>query len=456
MIMPMMSDDRQSSTSEVSNYSSLSSSVSASSAVSASRSSFGYGSLKETAAASNASGNRSATPVSKQIQRFGEGCKDNCLLPLYLPVTDTKFLKGRSTWASLLIAAEEALIQWEDAAKYRKKTVNRVLDEVSFISPLSALESETLLSPNCKLPLRRYCSNIDLRKFRKDRKCKQSNLRRRKSLLEFDEIASLENVENLPKDKQSKNDSSVNEIEEQTMNEKNTFLMKTFRSMRSARSVGNHKKVEENRQKSVTPKSRAKSLISTMKLNNPISVGIQLTNIDKELFSKLTAVEVFQVVIGKEKSLSNNKLNGIETLIAFREEVKRMVINVITKETTTELQSRKMAAFIEVACVLRKLRNWNSLECVIKALQSPHIYVLEKAWSHTATTYPIHFGDYLKLVKFVRSCDQHLIRTTESQPSIPSLTSFVNTFKVQCSAKYDLIVCERRWTEADNLVGNYN
>ncbi|RWS10839.1 Ral guanine nucleotide dissociation stimulator-like 1 [Dinothrombium tinctorium] len=305
-----------------------------------------------------------------------------------------------------------------------------------------------MLTPNVKLPLRRYCSDIDLSKSRHDKKIKRKHHRqRRASLLNLDEVAYVdENIKNAKNEKQKmikRNDSKQSSKRQPQFNA-NTFELN---ELNRKQSDNNHS------QKLSSPRTQAKNLICTIRLDNPISVAIQLTHTDKELFLQLKPTEVFCVVIGKQKLLQKCCLNGIRTLIAFREEVKRMVINIITKEKTHELQSKKIAAFIEVACVLRKLRNWNSLESILKALQSPHIYILDKAWAHTKSHYPIHFGDYLKLTKFIKYCDHHLLRTTASQPSLPSLKSFLNLLRIQCLSKLDLCENQRRWTEPASIVG---
>ncbi|CAG2101853.1 unnamed protein product, partial [Medioppia subpectinata] len=103
-----------------------------------------------------------------------------------------------------------------------------------------------------------------------------------------------------------------------------------------------------------------------------------------------------------------------------------------------------------VGCVLRKLRNWQSLASLIHGLQSPQIYSLSNAWFVTRAKYPIHFNDYLKLSRVVRNDSVAILRS--HQPSIPSLSSFVSLLRVRCVATWDRLDSNPRWTESPSLV----
>ncbi|XP_053214355.1 serine-rich adhesin for platelets-like [Panonychus citri] len=205
-----------------------------------------------------------------------------------------------------------------------------------------------------------------------------------------------------------------------------------------------------------SPTTRSRLLIQRIKLSNPISVAMQLTTIDKDLYLHIKPTEMSALVLGRLKRFDSDDLNGIRTLLEFSDQVKKLVCQVINRETSSESQARKIAAFIEVACVLRKLRNWHSLEVIIKALQSPSVYFLEMAWLQTKEQFPIHFSDFLRLCSLVDLCDNYILRMPTNRPSIPNFKNLIHFFQIQCSAKIDLCENKPKWVEPPSIAGWLN
>ncbi|XP_015782038.1 phosphatidylinositol 3-kinase 2 [Tetranychus urticae] len=205
-----------------------------------------------------------------------------------------------------------------------------------------------------------------------------------------------------------------------------------------------------------SPSTRSRLLVQIIKLNNPISVAMQLTAIDKDLYLQIRPTEMSALLLGRLKKFDSDDLNGVRTLLEFSEQVKKLVCSVINRETSSESQARKIAAFIEVACVLRKLRNWHSLEAIIKALQSPSVYFLETAWTQTKEQFPIHFSDFLRLTSLVNLCDNYILRMSPSKPSIPNFRNLVHFLEIQCAAKFDLCENKPKWIEPPSIAGWLN
>lgn len=152
--------------------------------------------------------------------------------------------------------------------------------------------------------------------------------------------------------------------------------------------------------------------------------------------------------------MNQRKLDLIELqdILEFGTELNKFVVSVIRKQITPETQGIKIAGFIEVACILRKLRNWHSLVNVIRALQSPKIYFMEEAWIAVKKVFPVHFNDYIKLCRLVRLNQTCIIGSTIGS-SIPSLASLLSKISIHCIATWDLLEHKRRWTEQPSIAG---
>ena len=64
-------------------------------------------------------------------------------------------------------------------------------------------------------------------------------------------------------------------------------------------------KIKNKSYTKLTPQTKARLLVEKIKFNNPVSVAMQLTTIDKDLYLQLKPSEVVNVLLGKPKKLVN-------------------------------------------------------------------------------------------------------------------------------------------------------
>jgi len=128
-----------------------------------------------------------------------------------------------------------------------------------------------------------------------------------------------------------------------------------------------------------------------------------------------------------------------------------MVKVMTSREQRAELQAQKLAAFIEVACALRRLRNFQSLEVIMQALQSFELFKLDQAWIYLRAKHPVHFTDYTKLCSLVNQSSSNLNLLRAEGPCLPSLNGLISLMRLLCASKWDLLEHRPRWTESPNL-----
>src|SRR5262249_42633065 len=93
-------------------------------------------------------------------------------------------------------------------------------------------------------------------------------------------------------------------------------------------------------------KTDAKALIQTIRLENPISLALQITRIEKELMCGLPADEVMSLVLKRGKSFTRD--SRLSKIVDFGHELSQLIADIIFREVTVEAQGRKIAAIIEV------------------------------------------------------------------------------------------------------------
>ncbi|CAG2170928.1 unnamed protein product, partial [Oppiella nova] len=383
------------------------------------------------------------------VERFGTDLKDTCLFPLALPMDGSDVFKGKSDWTSISMLADCVLIKWlENSERHRQRTVNKVLpDAVKYMCPKPELQSRLLQCPDAKLPLRRTNSELDFHKL---------GFQERKGLVHHKGNTTGATKRQQSSDSSRRGSAATpgvrDDIDLNVGSEKGRFRANTSLSIRrkSVHFTAPPKSGKKDRfdlRVGGNLKTDAKALVQSIRLENPISLALQITKIEKELMTGLPSDEVMSLVLRKGKN--TDAKSRLSKLIDFGHELSQLIADIIVREVTVEAQGKKIAALIEVGCVLRKLRNWQSLTSLIRGLQLPQIYGLSNAWFVTRAKYPIHFNDYLKLSQVVRNDSIAILRS--HQPSIPSLSSFVALLRVRCLATWDLLDSQPRWTESPNL-----
>ncbi len=264
---------------------------------------------------------------TRLVERFGLDMKDTCLFPLALPMDGSDVFKGASTWESITLLADCVLSKWVESAQKNYKPINKVLPNASkFLCPNFELDSHIMQFPNVNQPLRRTKSELDL--------CK----------LGFIERKGLIDVRHKQRLNKAKDDIRIN-----VSNEKGRYRTHSSLSLRKNSvqfSVSKGRKDRFDLKVSRNLKTDAKALIQSIRLENPISLALQITKIEKELMLSLPTDEVMAVVINRGKKYKID--SGLKKLMEFGQELSQLVADIIAREITVEAQGKKIAAIIEV------------------------------------------------------------------------------------------------------------
>lgn len=269
------------------------------------------------------------------VERFGNDLKDTCLFPLALPMDGSDVNKGKSDWQSVNMLADCVLIKWIECTQKTIKTVNKVLPNASrYLCPNPELQSRLIQHPNAKLPLRRTNSELDFHKL---------------GFVEREGLVQLKSPIRKPVKSESqvgvKDDIDINVSVEKGRLRANTSLSIRRKSVHFV--LPKKRKDRFDLKVGGNLKTDAKSLIQSIKLENPISLALQITRIEKDLMVGLPSDEVMALVLKQGKRL--NKSSHLNKLLDFGHELSQLIADIIVREATNEAQGKKIAAIIEVS-----------------------------------------------------------------------------------------------------------
>ena len=268
------------------------------------------------------------------MERFGTDLKDTCLFPLALPMDGSDVHKGKSDWQSVNMLADCVLIKWIENSQKSIKTVNKALPNASrFLCPNPELESRLIQHPNAKLPLRRTNSELDFHKL---------------GFVEREGLVQVKSVRKLLKSESQvgiKDDIDINVGVEKGRLRANTSLSVRRKSVHFV--LPKKRKDRFDLRVGGNLKTDAKSLVQSIRLENPISLALQITRIEKELMIGLPSDEVMSLVLRQGKRL--NKSSHLNKLLEFGHELSQLIADIIVREVTNEAQGKKIAAIIEVS-----------------------------------------------------------------------------------------------------------
>lgn len=260
--------------------------------------------------------------------------KDTCLFPLALPMDGSDVYKGKSDWQTITLLADCVLSKWLECSEKTRKIVNKVLPNASnFLSPAPELQTRVVQYPNTKLPFRRTNSELDFHKL---------GLIERKGLVTNGQTTTIR--------KQVSKTVVRDDIDLTVSNEKGRFRAHTSLSIRR-KSV--HFQIPKQRKDRFdlrvggNLKSDAKVLVQSIRLENPISLALQITRIEKDLMVGLPSDEIMALVLRKGKR--SEKTSHLNRLLDFGHELSQLVADIIVREATNEAQGKKIAAIIEVS-----------------------------------------------------------------------------------------------------------
>lgn len=167
---------------------------------------------------------------------------------------------------------------------------------------MNSLESELLLDSSIKLPLRRYRSVVDLRRrllgSAADHSGLTGTIRRRNSESALDSLEVPEEDVDWFRCSSDQSDEGYGSYGSagdspalKRSESSNLYELKRMRQRNYLRSKQN--------QVHWSPRIRARLLIERIKLQNPVSVAMQLTAIDKDLYLQINPMEVVKLILGK-------------------------------------------------------------------------------------------------------------------------------------------------------------
>ncbi|KAI1304099.1 hypothetical protein HDE_01863 [Halotydeus destructor] len=362
-------------------------------------------------------------------------------------ITVSKVLKKQkaTSWHTIMMDADYVLELWETGQSRSRSKLNTHPLRTTQICPCPELSSDVLRGKYRKVPLRRYDSVLCFNANHEDSSSMFKRDSKRQSVNLLDDIMAVKAVRQGPK-KEPKVQVFV-----EPLNFVNGHLVRA-NSVRYVQSPDPVYKLFEAEPSSCLPaRERAAQLVTGLKLTagQANMFAMKVTSIDQGLFMQLRPLEVMTIVLGGNNCQPSCTMSTLETITDFGKLVSMMLKNVTLNEITADGQATQIASVIEVACALRRLRNWHSLSIVVKALQCPKVYQLDLAWALLKTKWPMHFRDFLTLSKLVHRSDVHLLRS--KSPAIPSLDTLIKLFRLHCSAKWDLTENKPRWTEPPTL-----
>lgn len=190
---------------------------------------------------------------------------------------------------------------------------------------MNSLENELLLDSSSKLPLRRYKSVINLRERLIGQYATDNGfictIKRRNSESNLDSLQIPEDEDDFISSKSSNyqqsddgyasceliGDSCIS-FSSKKVDSSNLYELKRIRQRNYIRSKRN--------QIHWSPRIRARLLIERIKLHNPVSVAMQLTAIDKDLYLQINSMEIVKMILGKKfHKVSNASSNMFPSLI---------------------------------------------------------------------------------------------------------------------------------------------
>lgn len=108
----------------------------------------------------------------------------------------------------------------------------------------------------------------------------------------------------------------------------------------------------------------------------------QLTRMDVELFKKLVPHQCLGAVWSRrDKSRSHEAATVLATVNQFNAVSFRVISSIVNPDLKGSERAAVVSCWIDIAQVLRVLKNFSSLKAIISGLQSNPIYRLQKVWS---------------------------------------------------------------------------
>ncbi|KAL3266400.1 hypothetical protein HHI36_010577 [Cryptolaemus montrouzieri] len=148
-------------------------------------------------------------------------------------------------------------------------------------------------------------------------------------------------------------------------------------------------------------KSLRMDLILTAWDFDSTTLAQQLTLIEKELFIRVTSIELGIIVCQQ----SSKNAPNISAIIAFAHRISCLIGNEILREESEKVRARLIARFINVADKCHQMSNYQSCKTILVGLQSLAVYRLRITWAYVrkkhSTTYQV-FEYLCKLYKDVR------------------------------------------------------
>jgi hypothetical protein len=111
---------------------------------------------------------------------------------------------------------------------------------------------------------------------------------------------------------------------------------------------------------------------------NSTTLAQQLTMVDRDLFLKISGIEL-GVLVSQQ---SSKNAPNVAAMVAFAHRISCLVASDILKNQSERMRARLIARFVTVAEKCHRISNFHSCRTVLFGLQSPAIYRLKATWAY--------------------------------------------------------------------------
>lgn len=254
------------------------------------------------------------------------------------------------------------MFQWEEAlrknqARRKSQGINSVLPNAAkYMCPMIDLDGHLLCHPDLKPPLKRHNSQLNLtiidkvnknvKKTRDDIHVNPSTTKGailvRPRALSCNPINGLQSSDNFLA----------------TSKYRKSLTHRSSRAESIVKCFIDAEKVASNRSAAPQTGPRipqpipstshpdARTLVRSIRIENPISLALQITKLERQLILELPSEEVMQIVL--KRSSGKASTPHLTRLLEFGKQLALFVVDIIERERTAEEKGRKIAAIIEV------------------------------------------------------------------------------------------------------------
>ncbi|XP_068906643.1 uncharacterized protein [Tenebrio molitor] len=131
---------------------------------------------------------------------------------------------------------------------------------------------------------------------------------------------------------------------------------------------------------------------------NSTTLAQQLTMVDRDLFLKISGIEL-GVLVSQQ---SSKNAPNVAAMVAFAHRISCLVASDILKNQSERMRARLIARFVTVAEKCHRISNFHSCRTVLFGLQSPAIYRLKATWAYVRKKHASKYQTFEFLCRLYR------------------------------------------------------